>query len=409
MNIGWMRVANIVKVGLQSIARNKMRSALTMLGIVIGVACVIAMVAVASGASRSIQAQIDALGTNFLMIFPGTTTSSGARMFSGSSNLTVEDAAAIRADCPSVAYVSATARTSAQVVAGELNWATQIQGVDVDFPFIRSWNVSAGDFFTDADVRAATKVAVLGRTVADALFPAGDAVGSTIRIKNVPFRVVGVLEKKGGSTMGQDQDDVIVAPYTTVMKRLEGRSRVGMILAAASSPDRVDEAQAEIETLLRQRHRIGPGQDADFMIRSQEEMASTAAASSKTLSVLLGSVAAISLLVGGIGIMNIMLVSVTERTREIGIRMAIGAKGRHVLAQFLLEAVVLSVVGGLAGILLGVGASELIARYAGWPVALGAGPILMAFGFAALIGIFFGFYPARRAAALDPIDALRFE
>ena len=409
MNIGWMRVANIVKVGLQSIARNKMRSALTMLGIVIGVACVIAMVAVASGASRSIQAQIDALGTNFLMIFPGTTTSSGARMFSGSSNLTVEDAAAIRADCPSVAYVSATARTSAQVVAGELNWATQIQGVDVDFPFIRSWNVSAGDFFTDADVRAATKVAVLGRTVADALFPAGDAVGSTIRIKNVPFRVVGVLEKKGGSTMGQDQDDAIVAPYTTVMKRLEGRSRVGMILAAASSPDRVDEAQAEIETLLRQRHRIGPGQDADFMIRSQEEMASTAAASSKTLSVLLGSVAAISLLVGGIGIMNIMLVSVTERTREIGIRMAIGAKGRHVLAQFLLEAVVLSVVGGLAGILLGVGASELIARYAGWPVALGAGPILMAFGFAALIGIFFGFYPARRAAALDPIDALRFE
>ncbi len=409
MNVGWMRVANIVKVGLQSIARNKMRSALTMLGIVIGVACVIAMVAVASGASRSIQAQIDALGTNFLMIFPGTTTSSGARMFSGSSNLSVEDAAAIRADCPSVAYVSATSRTSAQVVAGELNWATQIQGVDVDFTFIRSWNMSEGDFFTDSDVRGATKVAVLGRTVSDALFPAGDAVGSTIRIKNVPFRVVGVLEKKGGSTMGQDQDDAIVAPYTTVMKRLEGRSRVGMILAAASSPYRVDEAKSEIDLLLRQRHRIGPGQDADFMIRSQEEMASTAAASSKTLSVLLGSVAAISLLVGGIGIMNIMLVSVTERTREIGIRMAIGAKGRHVLAQFLLEAVVLSVVGGIVGIALGVGASELIARYAGWPVALGAGPIFMAFGFAALIGIFFGFYPARRAAALDPIDALRFE
>ena len=409
MSVGWMRTANIVKVGLQSIARNKMRSALTMLGIVIGVACVIAMVAVAGGASQSIQAQIDALGTNFLMIFPGTTTSSGARMFSGSSNLTAEDATAIRTDCPSVAYVSATVRTSAQVVAGELNWATQIQGVDVEFPFIRSWNVSEGDFFTDADVRSATKVAVLGETVAASLFPAGGAVGATVRIKNVPFRVVGVLEKKGGSTMGQDQDDLIVAPYTTGMKRLEGRSRVGMILAAAKSPDRVDEAQSEIDLLLRQRHRIGPGQDVDFMIRSQEEMASTAAASSKTLSVLLGSVAAISLLVGGIGIMNIMLVSVTERTREIGIRMAIGAKGRHVLAQFLLEAVVLSVVGGLAGIVLGVGASELIAKYAGWPVALGATPILMAFGFAALIGIFFGFYPARRAAALDPIDALRFE
>jgi len=258
-------------------------------------------------------------------------------------------------------------------------------------------------------VRGATKIAVLGRTVADALFPSGQAVGETLRIKNVPFRVVGVLERKGGSTMGQDQDDAIIAPYTTVMKRLEGRSRVGMILAAAISPDRVSDAQGEIDLLLRQRHRIGPGQDADFMIRSQEEMASTAAESSKTLSVLLGSVAAISLLVGGIGIMNIMLVSVTERTREIGIRMAIGAKGRHVLAQFLLEAVVLSVVGGLIGILLGVGASELIARYAGWPVELGPGPIFMAFGFAALIGIFFGFYPARRAAALDPIDALRFE
>ena len=403
MNVGWMRVANIVKVGLQSIARNKMRSALTMLGIVIGVACVIAMVAVASGASRSIQAQIDALGTNFLMIFPGTTTSSGARMFSGASNLSPEDAAAIRAECPSVAYVSASARTSAQVVAGELNWATQIQGVDIDWPFIRSWNVAEGDFFTDADVRAATKVALLGRTVADALFPNGQAVGETLRIKNVPFHILGVLEKKGGSTMGQDQDDTIVAPYTTVMKRIEGHAHAGIIYAAAISPDRVGEAKSEIELLLRQRHRIGPRQDADFMIRSQEEMASTAAASSKTLSVLLGSVAAISLLVGGIGIMNIMLVSVTERTREIGI------KGRHVLAQFLLEAEVLSVVGGLIGIVLGVGASELIARYAGWPVALAAGPIFMAFGFAALIGIFFGFYPARRAAALDPIDALRFE
>ncbi len=315
MSVGWMRVSNIIKVGLQSIGRNKMRSALTMLGIVIGVACVIAMVAVASGASTSIQAQIDALGTNFLMIFPGTTTQSGARMFSGSSNLSVEDAAAIRAECPSVAYVSASSRTSAQIVAGELNWSTQVQGVDVDWPFIRSWNVAQGEFFTDVDVRSATKVAVLGRTVADALFPDGRAVGESIRIKNVPFRVVGVLETKGGSTQGQDQDDTIIAPYTTLMKRLEGRSRVGMILAAASSPDRVAEAQSEIEQLLRQRHRIGPGQDADFMIRSQEEMASTAAASSKTLSVLLGSVAAISLLVGGIGIMNIMLVSVTERTR----------------------------------------------------------------------------------------------
>ena len=409
MSVGWMRVANIVKVGLQAIARNKMRSALTILGIVIGVACVIAMVAVAGGASQSIQAQIDALGSNFLMIFPGAVTQSGARIFSGQSTLTVEDADAIRADCPSVAYVSPGVRTAAQLVAGELNWGTSINGAGVDWPFIRAWNVADGAFFTESDVRAGAKVAVLGKTVADSLFPEGEAVGRTVRIKNVPFRVVGVLERKGGSTMGQDQDDTVIAPYTTVMKRLLGNPKIQIIYVAAARADLVAAAQSEIEGLLRQRHRLGQGQDSDFMIRSQEEMASTAAASSRTLSLLLGSVAAISLLVGGIGIMNIMLVSVTERTREIGIRMAIGAKGRHVLAQFLLEAVVLSVVGGIAGIVLGVVSSELIARYAGWPVSLGAAPILMAFGFAALIGIFFGFYPARRAAALDPIDALRFE
>jgi putative ABC transport system permease protein len=409
MSVGWMRVANIVKVGLQAIARNKMRSALTMLGIVIGVACVIAMVAVAGGASQSIQAQIDALGSNFLMIFPGAVTQSGARIFSGQSTLTVEDADAIRADCPSVAYVSPGVRTAAQLVAGELNWGTSINGAGVDWPFIRAWNVAEGAFFTESDVRAGAKVAVLGKTVADSLFPEGEAVGRTVRIKNVPFRVVGVLERKGGSTMGQDQDDTVIAPYTTVMKRLLGNPKIQIIYVAAARADLVAAAQSEIEGLLRQRHRLGQGQDSDFMIRSQEEMASTAAASSRTLSLLLGSVAAISLLVGGIGIMNIMLVSVTERTREIGIRMAIGAKGRHVLAQFLLEAVVLSVVGGLIGIALGVGASELIARYAGWPVSIGATSVAMAFGFSGLVGVFFGFYPARRAAALDPIEALRFE
>jgi len=409
MKASLQRIANIVKVGLQAIARNKLRSALTMLGIIIGVACVIAMVAIASGASQSIQSQISALGTNFIMVFPGAVTQSGARIFTGQSTLTEDDAAAIKAECPSVAYVSAGARTAAQVVAGEFNWGTSIQGVDVDWPFIRAWNVEQGAFFTDSDVRAAAKVCVLGRTVADNLFPDGDAVGQYVRIKNVPFRVDGVLEKKGGSTMGQDQDDTVIAPYSTVMKRLLGTTKIAIIYVAARDENLVKQAQTEIEALLRQRHRIGPGQDSDFMMRSQEEMAAMAATSTRTLSILLGSVAAISLLVGGIGIMNIMLVSVTERTREIGIRLAIGAKGRHVLLQFLLEAIVLSVVGGAIGVVLGVASSKLIAASAGWPVQIGAGSVAIAFGFAALVGIFFGFYPARRAAALDPIEALRYE
>ncbi len=409
MKASLQRIANIVKVGLQAIARNKLRSALTMLGIIIGVACVIAMVAVASGASQSIQSQISALGTNFIMIFPGAVTQSGARIFTGQSTLTDDDAAAIKTECPSVAYVSAGTRTAAQVVAGEFNWGTSIQGVDVDWPFIRAWNVEQGGFFTDSDVRGAGKVCVLGRTVADNLFPDGDAVGQYVRIKNVPFRVTGVLEKKGGSTMGQDQDDTVIAPYTTVMKRLQGTTKIQIVYVAARDENLVKQAQTEIEALLRQRHRLGPGQDSDFMMRSQEEMAAMAATSTRTLSILLGSVAAISLLVGGIGIMNIMLVSVTERTREIGIRMAIGAKGRHVLAQFLLEAIVLSVVGGAIGVILGVASSKIIAASAGWPVQIGAGSVAIAFGFAALVGIFFGFYPARRAAALDPIEALRYE
>jgi putative ABC transport system permease protein len=412
MKIGMMRVLNIVKVGLQAIARNKMRSALTMLGIVIGVACVIAMVGVASGASSSIQSSISSLGTNFIMVFPGAVTQGGARIFSGNSTLTEDDVAAIRTECPSVAYVSAGTRSNGQVVAGELNWGTQIQGVDVDWPFIRAWNVDQGAFFSDTDVKTGAKVAVLGHTVADQLFPDGSPVGQLVRIKNVPFRVAGVLERKGGSTAGQDQDDVVVAPYTTVMKRLGGasnRSRISIIYVAAKSQGLVSQAQSEIDALLRQRHRLGPNQDADFMMRSQEEMASMAAASTRTFSILLGSVAAISLLVGGIGIMNIMLVSVTERTREIGIRMAIGAKGRHVLAQFLLEAVVLSVTGGLIGVVLGMVSSRVIASTAGWPVEIGVAAVALAFGFSALIGIFFGFYPARRAAALDPIEALRYE
>jgi putative ABC transport system permease protein len=409
MKITARRLWNIAKVGLLAISRNKMRSLLTMLGIIIGVACVITMVAVGTGASSSIQATINSLGTNFIMLFPGATTQSGARLFTGESTITPEDAAAIRSECPAVAYVSPAVRSAAQVVAADLNWGTAVYGVDVDWPLIRAWNVADGDFFTDVEVRTSARVAVLGTTVADNLFPAGGAVGSSIRIKNVPFRVIGVLDRKGGNMMGQDQDDQIIAPYTTVMKQLQGTPRIGQLLISARAADQVSEAETEIEALLRQRHRIPPGQDSDFTMRSQEEIASTSAQTSRTLSILLGSAAAISLLVGGIGIMNIMLVSVTERTREIGIRLAIGAKGRHVLLQFLLEAMALSIVGGAIGLGLGLLVPNLVSRFAGLPTQVSSGSVLLAFGFAAAIGIFFGFYPARKASRLDPIEALRYE
>jgi len=409
MKVSTLRLWNITKVGLMAIARNKMRSLLTMLGIIIGVACVITMVAVGTGASSSIQETINSLGSNFIMVFPGAAMSGGMRSFTGESKLTPEDALAIKTEAPAVAYVSAGARTNAQIVAGELNWGTQVWGVDVDWPFIRAWNIAQGDFFNEVDVRSSSKVCVLGATVAENLFPNGDAVGSSLRIKNVPFRVVGVLERKGGNMMGQDQDDQILAPYTTVMKQLMGSPRINMIYVSARSADQVAEAQTEIEGLLRQRHKLQPGQESDFNMRSQEEIASTSAQTSRTLSILLGSAAAISLLVGGIGIMNIMLVSVTERTREIGVRLAIGAKGRHVLLQFLLEAIALSVVGGAIGVGLGVLIPNLVTRFAGMPTRVSSGSVLLAFGFAAAIGVFFGFYPARKASRLDPIDALRYE
>jgi len=409
MKTSVLRLGNIAVVGLKAISRNKLRSFLTMLGIVIGVGCVIVVVAIGNGASASIASTINSLGSNFIMVFPGASTTGGARIFTGNSQLTPEDGAAIKAEAPDVAYVSPIVRTAGQIVSGELNWGTSIQGVDVDYPNIRAWNVAKGDFFTDADVKASAKVAVLGATVAENLFPNGDAVGQIIRIKNVPFKVTGVLERKGGNMMGSDQDDVVLAPYTTIMKRLSGKTRVDMLQVSASSPTNVEAAQNEIDAILRQRHRIPPNGDADFMMRSQEEIASASAAQMNTLRMLLLSIAAISLVVGGIGIMNIMLVSVTERTREIGIRMAIGAKGRHVLTQFLFEAITISVVGGLIGVLIGVGISRLIAVKAGWPIVVSTNSVLLAFGVAGFVGVFFGFYPARRASRLDPIDALRFE
>jgi putative ABC transport system permease protein len=404
-----LKFLTILKVGLQAIARNKMRSMLTALGIIIGVACVIAMIGVGQGSQAAIQAQISSLGSNFLMVFPGVATQSGARIFTGQSTITEEDVDAIRAECPAVAYVTPVSRSAAQIVTGGLNWGTQVQGVGVEWPFVKSWNVEKGGFFGESDVRAAAKVCLLGTTVANALFEGQDPVGQTVRIKNFPFRVVGVLEGKGGNSMGQDQDDVVIAPYTTVMRLLKKTQKIDMFMASAVSRDSVEEAQKEIEALLRQRHRIGPGQDSDFMIRSQQEIAQTADQTSKTLSTLLASAASISLLVGGIGIMNIMLVSVTERTREIGIRMAIGAKGRDVLTQFLIEALTLSIAGGAVGVTLGIAASRILAWKAGWPILLSPGAIALAFGFSAAIGVFFGFYPARKAARLDPIEALRYE
>jgi putative ABC transport system permease protein len=404
-----LKFLTILKVGLKAIGRNKMRSILTALGIIIGVACVIAMIGVGQGSQAAIQAQISSLGANFLMVFPGVATQSGARIFTGQSTITEEDIAAVRAECPSVAYVTPVSRSAAQIAVGGMNWGTQVQGVGVEWPFVKSWNVEKGTFFGESEVRAAAKVCLLGTTVANALFEGQDPVGQTVRIKNFPFRVVGVLEAKGGNSMGQDQDDVVVAPYTTVMRLLKNRQKVDMFMASAVSRSSVETAQTEIEALLRQRHRIGPGQDSDFMIRSQQEIAQTADQTSRTLSTLLASAASISLLVGGIGIMNIMLVSVTERTREIGIRMAIGAKGRDVLTQFLVEAITLSIAGGALGVALGVGASRILAWKAGWPILLSPGAIALAFGFSAAIGVFFGFYPARKAARLDPIEALRYE
>jgi putative ABC transport system permease protein len=409
MKIAVTRLGNITVVGLKAIFRNKLRSALTMLGIVIGVGCVIVVVAIGAGASQSIQNTINSLGSNFIMIFPGAATSGGMRGFTGQSNITVEDADAIKAEAPAVAYVSPMVRTNAQVIAGELNWGTQVWGAGVDWPFIRAWNVSQGSFFTDQDVRVATKVCVLGNTVADNLFPQGGAVGQIVRIKNVPFKVVGVLERKGGNMMGSDQDDQIVAPYTTVMKRLQGQSRINMIYAAAASADGVTEAQEQIDALLRQRHRIARGAEPDFNMRSQEEIAQTSQQQMGILKRLLLAIAAVSLFIGGIGIMNIMLVSVTERTREIGIRMAIGAKGRHVLLQFLFEAVTRSIVGGLIGVLIGVGGSTLFARLMKWPILVSPGSIVLSFAVAGTIGILFGFFPALKASRLDPIEALRYE
>jgi putative ABC transport system permease protein len=403
-------VFEIYRVAMVALRRNPMRTILTMLGVIIGVGCVVAMVAIGQGASAAIQSQIGALGTNFLLIHAGSHARGGVHGGLGSvQNLTADDAAAIVRECPSVAVADPNVRTGAQIVYGDQNWATSVQGTGPNYPTIRAWAVAKGSFFTEEDIKAATKVAVLGQTVVDNLFGDANPIGQIIRVKGIPFRVLGVLDKKGGSAMGQDQDDLICIPYTTAQKRLMGVTYIGIIIVSAVSPERIGQATAEIRALLRQRHRLGKDQDDDFEVRSQQDIANTATQMSSVLTVLLGAIASVSLLVGGIGIMNIMLVSVTERTREIGVRRAMGATRSDIRSQFLIEASLISGLGGAVGIALGIFVARFIARFGGWPTLVQPQVVLVAFLFAGAIGVFFGLYPAAKAARLDPIDALRYE
>jgi putative ABC transport system permease protein len=409
------KIVPAMRIAFRALRVNKMRSALTMLGIIIGVGAVIAMVAVGSGATERIQEQIASIGSNVIMVLPGSITASGIRLGQGFAvSLTTDDARAIARDCPSVQAVAPSTRGGAQVVFGNNNWATQILGTTPDYLSIREIQMQSGNPFTQQDVDAAAKVALLGQTVVNNLFNGEDPVGQVIRIKQVPFTVAGTLAPKGQSPGGQDQDDVILVPITTAQKKLFGvrqarANSVGNLMVQAVGPQFIQSAQEEMRTVLRQRHHLQPGQDDDFTIRDLEEVFQAQETSSRVMSILLAAIASVSLIVGGIGIMNIMLVSVTERTREIGLRQAVGAKTKDILTQFLVEAVALSLLGGTVGILLGIVASKLISIFAEWSTLVSPGAILMAFLFSALVGVFFGFYPARKAALLDPIEALRYE
>jgi putative ABC transport system permease protein len=405
-----MRYFAVIKIAFRALRRNKMRTVLTMLGIIIGVAAVIAMVALGRGAKAQVEARIAALGQNVIQIFSGSINRGGVFTgFGGAGTLTVDDALAIQNEVANVVAVSPEVRSGAQITAGENNWSTQVMGESVDYLVIRQWDLAEGEMFTEADVRSGTKVCVLGKTTADRLFPDDDPVDKIIRIKGTPVKVLGVLKPKGASMFGQDQDDTIIVPYTTGMKRFAGVTTLRSIQVSAASAEQLADVQNSITELLRQRHRIQAGRDDDFIIRNQQEISEAQTATTDTMTALLAGVAIISLIVGGIGIMNIMLVSVTERTREIGIRMAVGARGHDILLQFLIEAVTLSSLGGLLGIALGTGGAKAITMIKNWPTQVSTESILISFVFSAAVGIFFGFYPARKASKLDPIEALRYE
>ena len=405
-----MRVGSTFNVAFRALRRNKLRSVLTALGIIIGVGAVIAMVGIGNGAKAQVEAQIASLGQNVILIFSGSTTSSGIRTgWGGAGTLKIEDAEAIRREVPGVAGVSEEVVSTTQVAAGNQNWFTRIYGESADYFDIRQWPLADGAPFTPQDVRSANKVCVIGRTTATQIYGNEDPVGQILRIKEVPFTITGVLTPKGLSPQGVDQDDIVIMPYTSAMKRVIGGTNLRNINVQIGDARQVEAAQQQIIALLRQRHNIRPGRDDDFTVRNQQEIAEAATATSRVMTLLLGAIAGVSLVVGGIGIMNIMLVSVTERTREIGVRMAVGAHGSDILTQFLIEAVTLSSVGGVIGIICGIGASKILSAYAHWPTLISISSIAIAFLFAAAVGIFFGFYPARKAAALDPIEALRYE
>jgi putative ABC transport system permease protein len=404
-----MKLLVTFRLAARALRRNKMRTILTMLGMIIGVGAVIVTVSLGNGAKAQVEAQIASLGQNVVLVFNGSFNRGGVRSgFGGAGTLTVDDAAALQREIPEIITISPERRYNAQIAAGDLNWSTSIIGESETYLDIRQWPLSQGAMFTEQDVHGANKVAIIGQTVATQLFPDGDAVGQAMRIKNVPFIVVGVLSPKGLSVQGQDQDDVVVLPFTSLMKRLQGVTTLSGVTVQAVSAAALSTVQDQIIAILRQRHRTNPLTD-DFIVRTQEEITAAANNTSQTMRILLVAVAIVSLVVGGIGIMNIMLVSVTERTREIGIRMAVGAHGRDILTQFLTEAVTLSMLGGVLGITLGVVGSWLLTHFGQWPTLIPSFWIVVSFIVSAVVGVFFGFYPAWKASQLDPIDALRYE